>query len=235
MTPPPNDAVIPPSLPILSVLPPMIVRALQRHFYAGVKMAEVRFRHHEADEDAVTGALGERLIEPAIRVQFGPEVFTWSTVYYKLRGRGAHAPEKELGADGIFQLEVLDQEKRFILRKGLLFQSKIEWTGRDERLFYQAQRLAAVSRSAIVIDYSSNGYKAIPATSVMSAEGNRQRIPPENDKPLAEVLGDEFVGCLLGDHGLYWEPKLERLVVDNEGLSDIVPEHFIGTTMERLQ
>jgi hypothetical protein len=168
-------------------------------------------------------------------MRFGPEVFIWSTVYYKLRGRGAHAPEKQLGADGIFQLEVLDQEKQLVLRKGLLFQSKIEWRGRDERLLQQTQRLAAVSPSAIVIDYSSNGYKAIAAKHVISAEGNRQRIYPEDERPLAEALGDEFVGCLLGDRGLHWDPESERLESDGEDVPDLLPEHFIGTTLERLQ
>ena len=90
------------------------------------------------------------------------------TASYKLRERGAHAPEKELGADGIFQIEVLDLNGKFIVRKGLLFQSKIGWTGRDGRLFEQARNLLGQSESAIVIDYSPDGYKAIPARMSLS-------------------------------------------------------------------
>ena len=40
-------------------------------------------------------------IEPEpITIQVGPRAYLWRTASYKLRGRGAHAPEKELGADG---------------------------------------------------------------------------------------------------------------------------------------
>jgi hypothetical protein len=41
-------------------------------------------------------------------------------------------------------------------------------------------------------------------------------VDAADDKSLAEVLGDEFVGCLRGDQGLYWEPKTERIMVNNE-------------------
>ena len=90
------DEFNPETFPMLRVLPGLVVRTLRKHFYAGVKEAEVRFRYHRADEDAVTGALGERLIEPEpITIQVGPRAYLWRTASYKLRGRGAHAPEKE--------------------------------------------------------------------------------------------------------------------------------------------
>ena len=95
------DEFNPETFPMLRVLPGLVVRTLRKHFYAGVKEAEVRFRYHRADEDAVTGALGERLIKPEpIAIQVGPRVYLWRTAFYKLRGRGANAPEKELGAAG---------------------------------------------------------------------------------------------------------------------------------------
>ena len=230
------DEFNPETFPMLRVLPGLVVRTLRKHFYAGVKEAEVRFRYHRADEDAVTGALGERLIEPEpIAIQVGPSAYLWRTASYKLRGRGAHAPEKELGADGIFQIEVLDLNGKFVVRKGLLFQSKIGWTGRDGRLFEQARSLVGQSDSAIVIDYSPEGYKAIPVREVIIADGNRERIRPEDDKSLAEVLGDEFVGCRRGDRGMYWEPETERLVVHGEETSDLLPEQLILNRIERLQ
>jgi len=73
------------------------------------------------------------------------------------------------------------------------------------------------------------------ATDVIAAEGNRKRIRPEDDKSLAEVLGAEFVGCRRGDSGLYWEPERERLIVDGERVSDLVPADFIGTRIQRVQ
>jgi hypothetical protein len=80
---------------------------LQKYFYAGVKAAEMRFKYNAADEDSLTGALGERLTEPTpIVIQSGNEAFEWRTEAYKIRGRGRSAVEHELGADGIFQLEL---------------------------------------------------------------------------------------------------------------------------------
>ena len=235
MGPPIDDELNPEAFPIMRALPELVVRMLRDHYYAGVKKAEVRFRHHAADEDAVTGALGERLIEPQILIQADGQVYEWSTSYYKLRGRGPNAPEKHLGADGIFQLEVLDQRRHYIVRKGLLFQAKTDWNGRDARLVGQARELLEQSRSAIVIDYSRDGYSAIPATDVIEAEGFRERIRPAADRTLAEVLGDEFVGCTRGDPGLYWEPERERLIFAGERVSDRIPADFIGTRIQRLQ
>jgi hypothetical protein len=232
---PAEDDLNPHTLPMLDVLPAKVVRMLRRHYYAGVKEAEVRFKYHAADEDSVTGALGERLIEPEIFIGTEGQVFRWSTFYHKLRGRGPNAPERKIGADGIFQLEVLDRRQRFILRKGLLFQAKIDWGGRDGRLLDQAQDLVAQSRSAIVIDYSSNGYKAIAAMDVISANGDRTQTRPGADKPLAEVLGDEFVGCMRGDRGMYWEPQREKLVVDGTRFTDFVPADLVATRIQRLQ
>jgi hypothetical protein len=116
-----------------------------------------------------------------------------------------------------------------------LFQSKIGWTGRDGRLFEQARNLLRQSESAIVIDYSPHGYRAIPARDVIIAEGNRERVSREDDKSLAEVLGDEFVGCRRGDRGMYWDQEDERLVVHGEETSELLPEQFILNRVQRLQ
>lgn len=235
MAPPQDDEDITGTAPIFQALPPVIVRMLRKHFYAGVKEAEVRFRYHSADEDAVTGALGDRLIEPETLVTVGGEMYRWSAVYHEIRGRGPHAPEKRVGADGIFQLEVLDQQERFVLRKGLLFQSKIGWKGKNGKLLQQARDLFAQSNSSILVDYSANGYKAIGVREVIAAGGNRRIVAAEDDKPLAQVLGDEFVNCSRGDRGLYWEPERERLIVNGERIADLLPENYFGTRIQRVE
>ena len=43
------DEFNPETFPMLRVLPGLVVRTLRKHFYAGVKEAEVRFRYHRAD------------------------------------------------------------------------------------------------------------------------------------------------------------------------------------------
>lgn len=235
MGPSDNDGLDSIPFPMLEFLPPLVVRTLQKHFYAGVKAAEVRFRYNEADEDSLTGALGERLNEPEpILIQTQNEAFEWRTEAYKIRGRGPGAPERTLGADGIFQLEVIDQRGHFLVRKGLLFQSKKAWTGRDRRLFSQTHDLLAQSSSAIVVDYSDTGYKAFTAQAVVAAEGVRKKIRSQDSKPLAQVLGDDFVGCRRGDHGLYWDPDRERLIVSGQRRAGAPPKQYIGNTIRKV-
>jgi hypothetical protein len=167
-----------------------------------------------ADEDSVTGSLGNDLVEPVpITIQVDGQIYLWSTTYYKIRGRGPNAPERELGADGIFQFEVFDQRvERMLVRKGLLFQSKLRWTGRDGRLLEQARDLFAQSPSAIVIDYSEKGYRAFAASDVVASNGNRRRIRSAENKALAQVLGDEFVGCKrAGPRDCYINPICLRI------------------------
>ena len=64
MGPPHDEEINPNAFPILHALPPLVVRASRKHYYAGVKAAEMRFKYSVADEDALTGELGGRLTEP---------------------------------------------------------------------------------------------------------------------------------------------------------------------------
>jgi hypothetical protein len=233
---PPNDELDPRAFPMLAILPASVLAGLRRHFYAGVTDAEIRFPFNAADEDALTGALGQALIEPAVViVETSDGTFRWRTTSHKLRGRGAHAPEKDTGADGIFQLDVFDEAGKLLIRKGLLFQSKVNWTGTDRRLLRQAERLMRQSASSIVIDYSVDGYRAIAASDVIHAGGNRREVPSISDKRLSEVLGNEFVGCIRGDLGLYWDPTSEQLITNGEQQSDEIPSYLIETRVETLQ
>ncbi len=134
------DEFNPETFPMLRVLPGLVVRTLRKHSYAGVKEAEVRFRYHRADEDAVTGALGERLIKPEpIAIQVGPRAYLCARPLTSCVGAVPMPPRRNSAPTAIFQLEVLDLNGKFIVRKGLLFQSKIGWTGRDRRLWGRPQ------------------------------------------------------------------------------------------------
>jgi hypothetical protein len=222
--------------PILRLLPVSVVNSIRDRFYAGITAAELRFRFNSADEDALTGALAQALIEPEtmlVRTEQG--VFGWRATSHKLRGRGRGAPESRIGADGIFQLEVFNMEGELILKKGLLFQSKVDWTGTDQRLLGQARMLLLQSESSIVIDYTKDGYQAIPASEVVAAGGNRRQIATGSNKELSEVLGDEFVGCLVGDQGMFWDSERERLITHRDQPSDLVPSRLISMDVRRLQ
>src|ERR1700689_1754658 len=109
------------------ILPEAVLSALREHYYTGVKAAEIGYEYNAADEDAVTGALGQALVTHGNRiVEVDGEVFGWRATHFKVGGRGKNAPERRLGADGIFQLEVRNRFGRLIRRKGLLFQAKMQ-------------------------------------------------------------------------------------------------------------
>jgi hypothetical protein len=91
------------------ILPEAVLDDLRDHYYAGVTEAEIGYEHNEADEDAVTGALGQALFTPGDRVvAVDGRFYHWRASHYKLGGRGPGAAEREYGADGIFQLEVIE-------------------------------------------------------------------------------------------------------------------------------
>ena len=234
--PVPSDELDPRTLPILRSLPASVFVELRNRLYAGVTNAEIRFPYNAAEEDALTGALGHALTEPvAVLLQTNDGFFQWRMTSHKLRGRGAGAPEKRIGADGIFQLEVRDEAGAFLVRKGLLFQSKVDWRGTDRRLLDQTVNLVQHSSSSIVIDYTAQGYRAVAAIDVITAGGDRRLVPRDRDKRLSEVLGDEFAGCTRGDRGLHWDELREQLIIHGEQPSDLVPSHLISMGIQRLQ
>lgn len=91
------------------ILPETLIGMLRDRYLAGVADAEAKFRFGAGDEDSLTGALGQA-ISMAQPIQFSGngESYVVQVFYYKLRGRGRGAPEKSYGADGIFQIEVID-------------------------------------------------------------------------------------------------------------------------------
>ena len=214
------------------ILPEPVLESLRKHYYAAVTAAEVGYEYNSADEDSVTGALGQALLAVGTqRIFMADAIWGWRTYHYRV---GAHS-EKRIGADGIFQLDVFDREERLLRRKGLLFQAKKNWRGADKRLLEQAQHLAHYSSSAIVIDYRGSGFKAIPVANVLKAEGNRRAVYLGGESRLAHILGDDFVRCRQGDIGMGWNPETETLEIDGREIPPPTLEHIIGTTVQRLR
>jgi hypothetical protein len=123
------------------LLPRKVYEALQDRYAAGVSNAEALFDQHAADEDSVTGGLGQALAAREPMYFSGPGgQYRVNVSYRKLRGRGDGAPERFLGADGIFQIEVLGGSGDRIRTKGLPFQAKKGWKGKDQALLNQAKK-----------------------------------------------------------------------------------------------
>jgi hypothetical protein len=150
---------------------------LRDRYIAGVATAEAHFADSSADEDSVTGALGQALAmsEPLkFSDRFGD--FSVQISYRKVRGRGLNAPERLYGSDGIFQIAVTTEEGLVVRLKGLPFQSKINWRGRSSSVASQSADIEASTGEGIVVDYTTTGYRACPTGLAVVTRGNRREV-----------------------------------------------------------
>jgi hypothetical protein len=134
----------------------VVIGFIQDRYLAGTADAEAQYEYAAGDEDTLTGSLGA-LISTRGRVRFlvdSASEYVVEIGYRKIRGRGPGAPEKHLGADGIFQLDISAQGVGSVFRKGLPFQSKKNWKGRDSKLVKQARLMEQTMGGGIVIDYT---------------------------------------------------------------------------------
>jgi hypothetical protein len=208
------------------------IETIRNHLLAAVAIAEEGFENGRADEDCLTGALGDRLRHrPVVLGLPDGKEFRWETNYYKIRGRGRGALEKPLGADGIFQVQVIDLTGAVVLRKGLLFQAKNEWSGSDSGLLDQARKLTNTGTNAIVVDYSSSGYFAVPASQVVEAGGNRRNVVKAHIRPLGKALAIGFLDCIVGRRGLYYDSSAEAV----NGIPEHGPIHVSPEELHRIE
>jgi hypothetical protein len=194
------------------LIPQAVADSVRDRLIAGVVLAEQHFKYSAADEDSLTGALGQSLLAPNVVYVDERTSWLWSTEYFKVRGRGANAPEKSTGADGIFQITVSGSDGKTLRTKGLPFQSKKNWRGQDASLLKQTRELMRQCGGGIVIDYTSRGYFAANAQDVVDARGKRSTVAEKGLRPLSVVLGTQFVDCSVGRVGLYYDADEERFV-----------------------
>jgi len=204
-------------------------KALAEHYRKGVTAAVNRYEDNAADEDSVTGALGQALSGDG-DINLGKVALRWKTSYRKLRGRGRGAPEKKFGADGIFEIEFED-ERGIRSRKSLPFQAKnnISSYGRAE-LRDQARKLGDFPGGGIVVNYRPEGYSVIDADVVASGSATRS-----NERPLSEVLSGDFLECTCGSATYFFEPALKGIIMVQAPMLLMrrwAPEHRIRTSLK---
>jgi hypothetical protein len=81
------------------------------------------------------------------------------------------------------------------------------------------------------------GFTGVAAVDVIEARGNRRFIPPERQKRLAEILGDEFVRCRRGTVGVFWNPETQGLELGTGmRVTRRVPiDHVMTTTVQQVR
>lgn len=194
------------------ILPAGLLKTLRDHYVAGVADAEALYAQGAADEDSLTGALGQALAsrKPIVHTS-SMGTFEVHVSYLKLRGRGAGAPESRYGSDGVFQISVERSDGTPIRRKGLPFQAKKNWRHDTGRMLGQARDMESTTPGGVVINYTPDGYRACPARNVVATGAQVESADFLSAvQPLGQLLGSEFLYCRIGTIGLYFDPLKEE-------------------------
>lgn len=172
----------------------------------------------------MTGDLGAnlRIRRQKVSVESGqrPGIWTWSFNYTKLRGRGASATEKIIGADGIFEMRVIYQYET--VRSSLLFQSKLDWARRDALLLEQCVKMSTWREAAFLINYTPRRFEAFDLDSAIGSEG----IYKDSGGPdLAAFLVKSVLEGNLGDEALEYDAS-KRLLKWRSFQGELVATQF---------
>lgn len=206
-----------------------IRRTLADHYRRGVAVAVQGYADGAADDDAVTGALGQALRGQGELALPDGRIVRWATRHRKLRGRGRRAPEKHLGADGLFEIEMEDDE-RDRSRKSLPFHARNGAADYGDSLLRgQAKRLNAFPGGGVVVSYQPGGYVAVDARLVADGEATRG-----SEVPLADTLVEDLVGCRRGSTAYLFEPSVGGVLLVHGSFVTVrrwSPGHRIRTTL----
>jgi hypothetical protein len=199
------------------VLPPEVIELIGSQYFNSIREAEPGFRNYQADEDAITGALGssmDRMVKGSYGA--GGSLYTWKTRTVKLRGRGPGAPEKEYGADAILELEVCDGIGNTIGRKVLPFQAKKAGRINSQSLYDQSRRLNSLPGGGLVVVFGPEGYECTSAKEVLVVDGSWGQVQPGQRQGFAKVVQTRFLECTVGSRSLYFDAERERMVMLEE-------------------
>jgi hypothetical protein len=204
-------------------------RTLSDHYREGVAAAVRGHAEHATDGEAVTEALGRALVGQGEITLGDGRTVRWATRYRRLRGRGHGPPERNLGAEGLVEVEMEDEEADRS-RKSLPFQAWIGAPGHGDPLVRgQASRLSAFPGGGVVVNCRPTGYVAVDA-GVVAAGGAR----PDDEVDLADALGRDFIGCRRGSTLYLFEPSLGGVLFVHGSFVTVrrwSPRHRVRTTL----
>src|SRR5689334_1851346 len=107
------------------IVPKTLIDVLASLIRRGIREAEEKFSLNKSDEDSITGALGHAISTARpVHLHASNTDYVFEITSWKIRGKGPDAPEKDLGADAIFQIR-LSKEGDLVFVKGLPFQAKV--------------------------------------------------------------------------------------------------------------
>ncbi len=202
--------------------PKEVREELRTQILGACDLAAEGFHSAKGREDAVTGALGERLRlkEKLVAVE-GSGTWRFSISWNKFRSaKGGSGEEREIGADGIIQFELFNNFGDEVYTKGLLFQSKLENDKDFHRLRRQCENMEAIAKNcSAVVQYSKDGYMAMDGSKALGQFQQTASSMPNflaDGKRLGEYITERFLKCLVGQEKLYYEHNSETLFVPNQ-------------------
>lgn len=214
------------------ILPEVVIQMLRDRYLDGVADAEAQFDNGAADEDSLTGALGQAIsIARPLSIRVGAQSYTVQVDWRRVRGRGPNAPERLYGPDGLFQMAVFDDRGGILRRKALPFQAKISWNGANSDLLRQSHSLESSISGGLVVDYSPSGYRACTTAAAVAAGGNAIEVQRARAfQSLGKTLANDFLDCTVGSIGMYFDPATERFY---NGGNLLQPANAITTVVRR--
>jgi hypothetical protein len=202
-------------------IPKEVLDELRTHVIGTCEQAQSGYRSGRGREDAVTGALGERLrLEPFKYVKLQEGTWKFAVHWSKFRSAsGRSGEEREIGADGIVQFEVYRAYGEEVYTKGLLFQAKKDDDNQVDRLFGQCELMEdLVSGGGALFEYSEETYSAMDSRTALRYQQTRAATRPDfrsDGLPLGTYLTDRFLACEVGSESLYYDIESETLFVPN--------------------
>ena len=94
------------------------------------------------------------------------------------------------------------------MKKSLLFQSKLEWKSRDDKLYRQCGKMLPWLGAATVINYTEDQFETFALEKVIESHGSK----PLSPKPLQNLLGRDFLDCEIGDLDLEYDSQKKQLI-----------------------
>jgi hypothetical protein len=204
---------------IPATFPEKVREELRSQILGACDLAAEGFNSAKGREDAVTGALGERLrLKEKLVAVDGDGTWRFSISWNKFRNaKGRSGEEREIGADGIIQFELFSDYGEEVYTKGLLFQSKMDDDRDYRRLHKQCENMEAVAKNcSAVIQYSEDGYMAMDGSQALGQFNRVASTMPDfeaDGKHLGKYITDRFLTCEVGQEKLYYEHKTETLFV----------------------
>nr|WP_067061974.1 hypothetical protein [Mucilaginibacter sp. L294] len=184
-------------------IPQIVLADISQHIDNTVSKCVRRFSSVYEKEDTVTGflfgALQTELHEVIVTDDQVNGSWKWEIDFGTFGGGGGGSSESIIGADGIIELSLT--RNRETIKKSLLFQSKVDWTGRDSRLYQQAAKMLTWLGAAVVVNYTAAEFTAYDVGTVFENNGKK----PEKSQSFQSLLNNQFLICKIGDSDLEYD------------------------------